>query len=320
MSDHVETSENIKNNDIPEDGMNNVTDEAKPLSDDKDSDTGAVEVSLNGEEVREGGNDSEAEGAKSEEKEQPVVIDPHLSDRIHDYNDIERNAGKKSVTEGKNLDLIRGISIGIARREDILDQSHGEVLISETINYRTQRPERGGLFCEQIFGPRKNYECACGKYKRIRYKGVVCEKCGVEVTTSQVRRQRMAHIELVFPVAHIWYLKSIPSRIGLMLDVPVKKLEQVVYFAAYIITDVYEDKREEAIINLEDTYKQTKIELQREFQGMVNEAKIQLEAGEMKEKAFTLVEADCAQRLDDLDEEYKEIRTKLDTLTVGEII
>lgn len=130
----------------------------------------------------------------------------------------------------------------------------------------------------------------------------------------------MAHIELAFPVAHIWYLKSIPSRIGLMLDSPVKKLEQVVYFAAYIVTDIFEDKREEAIINLEDTYKQTKTELQKEAQGEINEAKIQLEAGELKEKAFTQLENDWSKRIDDLDEEYKEIRTKIDALQVGEII
>ena len=173
-------------------------------------------------------------------------LDNFLNDKITDYSVIGKKAGRQSVTSGKNLDNIRSISLGIAKKEDVLSQSHGEVLISETINYRTQRPERGGLFCEQIFGPRKNYECACGKYKRIRYKGIICERCGVEVTTSQVRRQRMGHIELACPVAHIWYLKSIPSRIGLLLDVPSKRLDQVIYFAAYIITDVDEEKKKEA--------------------------------------------------------------------------
>ena len=189
-----------------------------------------------------------------------------LNDRITDYSAISKNAGKQNVTAGKNLNNVRGISISIAKKEDIMAQSHGEILISETINYRTQRPERGGLFCEQIFGPRKNYECACGKYKRIRYKGIVCERCGVEVTTSQVRRQRMAHIELASPVAHIWFLKSVPSRVGLMLDIPVKKLDQVVYFAAYLIIDVYEDFRKDALSALEDRFKQTRTEMQKEFQ------------------------------------------------------
>jgi DNA-directed RNA polymerase beta' subunit len=142
----------------------------------------------------------------------------------------------------------------------------------------------------RYFGPRKNYECACGKYKRIRYKGIICERCGVEVTTSQVRRQRMAHIELASPVAHIWFLKSVPSRVGLMLDIPVKKLDQVVYFAAYLIIDVHEDFRKDALGALEDRFKQTRTEMQKEFTGMLNEAKIAHEAGEMKEKAVREME------------------------------
>lgn len=243
-----------------------------------------------------------------------------LNDRITDYSAIGKNAGKQNITAGKNLNKIRGISISIAKKEDILAQSHGEILISETINYRTQRPERGGLFCEQIFGPRKNYECACGKYKRIRYKGIICERCGVEVTTSQVRRQRMAHIELASPVAHIWFLKSVPSRVGLMLDIPVKKLDQVVYFAAYLIIDVHEDFRKDALGSLEDRFKQTRTEMQKEFTGMLNEAKIAHEAGEMKEKAVREMERDCESKMDELDEEYRDMRDKLQALTSGTVI
>ena len=127
------------------------------------------------------------------------------------------------------------ISLSIASPEQIYSWSCGEVVKPETINYRTQKPERDGLFCEKIFGPSKNWECYCGKYKRVRYRGVVCEKCGVEVTRSVVRRERMGHIKLAVPVTHIWYLRSTPSRIGLLLDLPVKTLEQVVYFAAYIV-------------------------------------------------------------------------------------
>ena len=243
-----------------------------------------------------------------------------LNDRITDYSAIGKNAGKQNITAGKNLNKVRGISISIAKKEDILAQSHGEILISETINYRTQRPERGGLFCEQIFGPRKNYECACGKYKRIRYKGIICERCGVEVTTSQVRRQRMAHIELASPVAHIWFLKSVPSRVGLMLDIPVKKLDQVVYFAAYLIIDVHEDFRKDALAALEDRFKQTRTEMQKEFTGMLNEAKIAHEAGEMKEKAVREMERDCEAKLEELDEEYREMRDKLVGLVGGNVI
>ena len=129
------------------------------------------------------------------------------------------------------------ISIGLASPEEILAQSSGEVLKPETINYRTYKPERDGLFCERIFGPMKDWECHCGKYKRIRYKGVVCEKCGVEVTRSKVRRERMGHIELAAPVSHIWYFRGVPSRIGLILDMSPKALEQVIYFAAYVVID-----------------------------------------------------------------------------------
>lgn len=194
------------------------------------------------------------------------ILENLLNDKITDYSQIGKNAGKKDITAGKTLDNLAGIAVGLSSKEEVRSLSYGEVLISETINYRTQRPERGGLFCEQIFGPRKNYECACGKYKRIRYKGVICERCGVEVTTAQVRRQRTGHIELAAPVVHIWYLKSVPSRIGLLLDVSAKKLDQVVYFASYIITDVYEDKRDEALSNLENAYKNHKADLQRKIQ------------------------------------------------------
>ena len=129
------------------------------------------------------------------------------------------------------------IKIGIASPEKIREWSHGEVTKPETINYRTQKPEKDGLFCERIFGPRKDWECHCGKYKRIRYKGVVCDKCGVEVTSSKVRRERMGHIELAAPVTHIWFFRSVPSRIGTLLDISPKLLEQVVYYVSYIVLD-----------------------------------------------------------------------------------
>ncbi|MCC7260220.1 MAG: DNA-directed RNA polymerase subunit beta', partial [Alphaproteobacteria bacterium] len=129
------------------------------------------------------------------------------------------------------------IRISIASPEKIRSWSFGEVKKPETINYRTFKPEREGLFCARIFGPVKDYECLCGKYKRMKYRGIVCEKCGVEVTTSKVRRERMGHIELAAPVAHIWFLKSLPSRIGLLLDMTLKSLERILYFENYVVTD-----------------------------------------------------------------------------------
>ena len=129
------------------------------------------------------------------------------------------------------------IQISIASPEKILSWSFGEIKKPETINYRTFKPERDGLFCARIFGPIKDYECLCGKYKRMKYKGVICEKCGVEVTLSRVRRERMGHISLAAPVAHIWFLKSLPSRIGLLLDMTLKDLERILYFESYIVID-----------------------------------------------------------------------------------
>ena len=139
--------------------------------------------------------------------------------------------------EEDELEIFNKIKIGIASDEKIREWSNGEVKKPETINYRTLKPEKDGLFCEKIFGPTKDWECHCGKYKRVRYKGIVCDKCGVEVTKSKVRRERMGHIELAAPVAHIWYFKGIPSRIALMLDISPRNLEKVIYFASYIVTD-----------------------------------------------------------------------------------
>src|SRR6187401_2179851 len=129
------------------------------------------------------------------------------------------------------------ITIGLASPDMIRSWSYGEVKKPETINYRTFKPERDGLFCAKIFGPVKDYECLCGKYKRLKHRGVVCEKCGVEVTQAKVRRERMGHIELASPTAHIWFLKSLPSRIGLMLDMTLREIERVLYFEAFVVID-----------------------------------------------------------------------------------
>ena len=137
-------------------------------------------------------------------------------------------------SQSQNFDSIR---ITIAAPEKILSWSFGEIKKPETINYRTFKPERDGLFCARIFGPVKDYECLCGKYKRMKYKGIICEKCGVEVTLSRVRRERMGHIDLAAPVALIWFLKSLPSRIGLLLDMMLKDLERILYFENFVVTE-----------------------------------------------------------------------------------
>ncbi len=143
------------------------------------------------------------------------------------------------------------IRIGLATADEIRQWSHGEVKKPETINYRTLKPERDGLFCEKIFGPTRDWECYCGKYKRVRFKGIICERCGVEVTRSKVRRERMGHIELAAPVTHIWYFKGVPSRLGYLLDIAPKDLEKVIYFAAYMITSVDVDSRHRDLSSLE---------------------------------------------------------------------
>src|SRR5665811_397297 len=135
------------------------------------------------------------------------------------------------------------IEIGLASSKQIRSWSSGEVTKPETINYRTLKPEKDGLFCERTFGPTKDWECYCGKYKRVRYKGIICERCGVEVTRSKVRRERMGHIDLAAPVSHIWFFKGVPSRMGYLLDIAPKELEKVLYFAGSVVTFVDQEKR-----------------------------------------------------------------------------
>jgi len=139
--------------------------------------------------------------------------------------------------QNQGIQNFNSLKISIASPEDVRSWSFGEIKKPETINYRTFKPEKDGLFCSRIFGPVKDYECLCGKYKRLKHRGVVCEKCGVEVTLSKVRRDRMGHIELAAPVAHIWFLRSLPSRIGLMMDMTLRQIEKVLYFEAFIVID-----------------------------------------------------------------------------------
>src|SRR5687767_14852703 len=153
------------------------------------------------------------------------------------------------MLEVNNFNAIR---ISLASPDQIREWSKGEVTKPETINYRTLRPEKDGLFDERIFGPSRDWECYCGKYKRIRYKGIICDKCGVEVTRAKVRRERMGHIQLASPVSHIWYFKGTPSRLGILLDISPRNLEGVLYFAKYIVTSVDEDARARLLQQLDE--------------------------------------------------------------------
>ena len=168
---------------------------------------------------------------------------------------------------------MKALRINLASPETIRSWSYGEVLKPETINYRRLRPEKDGLFCEAIFGPTRDWQCYCGKYKNPRYKSIVCDKCGVEVTRSIVRRERMGHIELASPVAHIWYTRRIPSYLGLLLDISRRNLDRVLYFAQYIVTYVDEDARQKALKRLEDEISVSERELIAEINAKIAEAK-----------------------------------------------
>ncbi len=186
----------------------------------------------------------------------------------------------------------KGVRLKLASPETILQWSHGEVTKPETINYRTQRPEKDGLFDEKIFGPIKDWECYCGKYKRIRYKGIVCDKCGVEVTKSSVRRERMGHIKLAVPVAHIWFLRGVPSRLGLMLDLGVQELEKVVYFASYVITSVDEEARLNTMEQIEKEFKTKKKEIEDKYETLISKSRSSMSNSKPSNKDSDVHEAE----------------------------
>jgi len=188
------------------------------------------------------------------------------------------------MLEVNDFDAVR---ISLATPEQIRSWSYGEVTKPETINYRTLKPERDGLFCERIFGPTKDYECYCGKYKRIRYKGVICEKCGVEVARAKVRRERTGHIELACPVSHIWFAKGIPSRLGLLLDLSPRSLERVIYFSHYIVTSVDEEARQEAINQMEERSSQETAE---------QESTVETRIADMEQQQATVEEVNQIRR------------------------
>ena len=197
------------------------------------------------------------------------------------------------------LSTFDSMQIGLASPDKIREWSRGEVKKPETINYRTLKPEKDGLFCERIFGPTKDWECHCGKYKRVRYKGVICDKCGVEVTRAKVRRERMGHIELAAPVSHIWYFKGIPSRMGLLLDMSPRSLEKILYFASFVVIDKGET-------TLEDKQLLTDKEL-REYQAKFGEDAFK--AGMGAEAVKELL------KKIDLDKSAAELRKEIETTT-----
>ncbi|HEX6516918.1 MAG TPA: DNA-directed RNA polymerase subunit beta', partial [Nocardioidaceae bacterium] len=202
------------------------------------------------------------------------------------------------------------LRIGLATADDIRQWSHGEVKKPETINYRTLKPERDGLFCEKIFGPTRDWECYCGKYKRVRFKGIICERCGVEVTRSKVRRERMGHIELAAPVTHIWYFKGVPSRLGYLLDLAPKDLEKVIYFAAYMITHVDEEARHRDLPSLE-----AKVGMERERLEKRRDASIEDRTKKLEEDLAALeaegAKADARRKVRDAAErEMKQLRDR----------
>jgi DNA-directed RNA polymerase subunit beta' len=198
------------------------------------------------------------------------------------------------------LENFDALKLSLASPETIMSWSHGEVTKPETINYRTLRPERDGLFCERIFGPTRDWECHCGKYKRYRYKGIICDKCGVEVTRSKVRRERMGHIKLASPVSHVWYFKGIPSRMGLLLDMSPRNLEKILYFANYIVTDVNEEVRNEMLATLSPETDERAVQLRNQVTAKSNEIRQQHESELAALK--TEVETEVAK----LDKEYEQ--------------
>ncbi len=213
-------------------------------------------------------------------------------------------------------DSFDAVALSIASPEDMLAWSRGEVTKAETVNYRTQRAEPDGLFCERIFGPTKNFQCFCGKYKGVRYSGVVCEKCGVEVTRSIVRRERMGHINLAVPVTHIWFLRSSPSRIGLLLDLPIKTLEQIVYFAAYIVIQVDEDSKKEAEKEMGAASEARRTQIKREY----DDQKEKLKGSSATRAQMDALDAEAADKFESLKQNHKDAVDDLKNLKVGTVL
>src|SRR5690242_3151762 len=198
------------------------------------------------------------------------------------------------MTDVSSFDKIR---IGIASPLDMRNWSYGEVKKPETINYRTFKPERDGLFCERIFGPVKDWECHCGRYKKVKFKGIICDRCGVEVTRSKVRRERMGHVELAAPVCHIWYLKGVPSPLSLILDISPRLLEKVIYFASFIIIDIEGEAIAELLPEIRLAVEDEK-------------ANLMLQMRELEEESFTRFADDLNNNREEYDEMFARERAK----------
>ncbi len=214
-----------------------------------------------------------------------------------------------------DVNMFDQLKIGLATADQIRLWSHGEVKKPETINYRTLRPEKDGLFCEKIFGPTRDWECYCGKYKRVRFKGIVCERCGVEVTRSKVRRDRMGHIELSAPVVHIWYLRGTRSWLAYLLagiepkeELKAKQLEKVIYFAANLVTWVDEDKRHEDLSSLEAEYLEERDAIQKELELAIDrrykELEVEADAAEAEGTDTKKLKRDAEKEIEALRERY----------------
>src|SRR5438132_3057580 len=206
------------------------------------------------------------------------------------------------------LENFDALKLSLASPETILSWSHGEVTKPETINYRTLKPERDGLFCERIFGPQRDWECHCGKYKRYRYKGIICDKCGVEVTRSKVRRERMGHIKRASPVSHVWYFKGIPSRMGLLLDMSPRNLEKILYFANYIVTDVHEEVRQDMLAVLNTDKDERAVRLRADIDAKARELRQDHEAKSKKQKGE--VDTEVARLEEELQESVDALTTQ----------
>jgi len=207
----------------------------------------------------------------------------------------------------KNTTTFSGLKIRLASPEEVRSWSHGEVTKPETINYRTQKPEKDGLFCERIFGPTKDWECYCGKYKRVRFRGIVCDKCGVEVTQSRVRRERMGHIELAAPVCHVWYFKGAPSKLSLLLDIPPKSLTSVIYFSKYLILSVDQEKQKEAIKAIEAELEEKTDEIRQTFDKKIEKLKSQAKKDLVQLKKEVKAKDELALKIDSLKTETKRL-------------
>src|SRR3989344_1693600 len=216
-----------------------------------------------------------------------------------------------------NITDFSGLKLLLASPEVITGWSYGEVLKPETINYRTFKPEKDGLFDERIFGPTKDYECYCGKYKRIRYKGIICDRCGVEITTNSVRRERMGHLKLASPIAHIWYFKGVSSPLRVLLDIPSNNLERIIYYALYLVKDINEEKRKKTLEGIKKIYEKeldvldekNKIETKRikdEEQKEKNDIEVKVKNKERKELTINEIEFKYRERYVGLNKKYAE--------------